>query len=298
MIAAAGVPVAVHAFLDGRDVPPQSAEGQIAELEAALPPGARIATVSGRFYAMDRDKRWERVAAAVAAILRGEGLKAPSAGRGDRGGLCARRDRRVRHADGDRRLCRCAGRRRAVLRQLPRRPGAADPQRAGRSRLRGVLRSACGRASRRCSAWWSTPSAWTADAGDVPVRRHRQHPRRLGRRQRAEAVPPGGDREVPARHLLPERRRRGAGARRDAPHGAEPEGPHLRPRARDGGGRGDASTSSRRSARASTRCRGQLRQPRHGRAHRDPRGGDQGGRGRRPRARRGAGGAGRGSAGR
>jgi 2,3-bisphosphoglycerate-independent phosphoglycerate mutase len=79
VIAAAGVAVAVHAFLDGRDVPPQSAAGQIAELEAALPPLARIATVSGRFYAMDRDKRWERVAAAVAAILRGEGPKAPTA---------------------------------------------------------------------------------------------------------------------------------------------------------------------------------------------------------------------------
>ena len=56
-----GVPVAVHAFLDGRDVPPQTAAAQIADLEAALPAGARIATVSGRFYAMDRDKRWERV---------------------------------------------------------------------------------------------------------------------------------------------------------------------------------------------------------------------------------------------
>jgi 2,3-bisphosphoglycerate-independent phosphoglycerate mutase len=79
VIAAAGVPVAVHAFLDGRDVPPKSAEGQIAALQAALPAGARIATVSGRFYAMDRDKRWERVAQAVAAMLRAEGPRAASA---------------------------------------------------------------------------------------------------------------------------------------------------------------------------------------------------------------------------
>jgi len=79
VVAAAGVPVAVHAFLDGRDVPPKSAAAQIAELEAALPEGARIATVSGRFYAMDRDKRWDRVALAVAAILDGEGLRAASA---------------------------------------------------------------------------------------------------------------------------------------------------------------------------------------------------------------------------
>jgi 2,3-bisphosphoglycerate-independent phosphoglycerate mutase len=79
VIAAAGVPVAVHAFLDGRDVPPKSALGQIAELEAALPEGARIATVGGRFYAMDRDNRWERVGAAVAAILHAEGDRAPTA---------------------------------------------------------------------------------------------------------------------------------------------------------------------------------------------------------------------------
>jgi 2,3-bisphosphoglycerate-independent phosphoglycerate mutase len=79
VLAGAGVPVAVHAFLDGRDVPPKSAEGQIAALEAALPAGARIATVSGRFYAMDRDKRWDRVALAAAAVLRGEGLRAASA---------------------------------------------------------------------------------------------------------------------------------------------------------------------------------------------------------------------------
>jgi 2,3-bisphosphoglycerate-independent phosphoglycerate mutase len=79
VIAAAGVPVAVHAFLDGRDVPPQSAGPQLAALEAALPEGARIATVSGRFYAMDRDKRWDRVEKAVVALVRGEGLGAPTA---------------------------------------------------------------------------------------------------------------------------------------------------------------------------------------------------------------------------
>ena len=78
-IAAEGVPVAVHAFLDGRDVAPKSAGAQIAELEAALPAGARIVTVSGRFYAMDRDKRWDRVEKAAAAILLGAGDRAPSA---------------------------------------------------------------------------------------------------------------------------------------------------------------------------------------------------------------------------
>jgi 2,3-bisphosphoglycerate-independent phosphoglycerate mutase len=76
VITAAGVPVVIHAYLDGRDVPPKSAEAQIAALEAALPAGARIATVSGRFYAMDRDRRWERVTLAVEAMLRGKGLRA------------------------------------------------------------------------------------------------------------------------------------------------------------------------------------------------------------------------------
>ncbi len=79
VIAAAGVRVLVHAFLDGRDVPPKSALGQIAELEEALPDGAAIATVSGRFYAMDRDKRWDRVEAAVSMILHGEGERAETA---------------------------------------------------------------------------------------------------------------------------------------------------------------------------------------------------------------------------
>ncbi|HMQ95119.1 MAG TPA: 2,3-bisphosphoglycerate-independent phosphoglycerate mutase [Amaricoccus sp.] len=79
VIAGAGVPVAVHALLDGRDVPPKSAREQIAALEASLPAGARIASVAGRFYGMDRDKRWDRVALAVAAILRGEGERATSA---------------------------------------------------------------------------------------------------------------------------------------------------------------------------------------------------------------------------
>jgi 2,3-bisphosphoglycerate-independent phosphoglycerate mutase len=60
----------VHAFTDGRDVSPISARGDLAELVAE---GARIATVCGRYYAMDRDQRWERTARALAAITAGEG---------------------------------------------------------------------------------------------------------------------------------------------------------------------------------------------------------------------------------
>ncbi|MEM7614086.1 MAG: 2,3-bisphosphoglycerate-independent phosphoglycerate mutase, partial [Pseudomonadota bacterium] len=73
VIAAAGVPVLLHAITDGRDVAPKSAADQIARLEADLPQGARISTVMGRFYAMDRDNRWERVGQAVETILRAAG---------------------------------------------------------------------------------------------------------------------------------------------------------------------------------------------------------------------------------
>jgi 2,3-bisphosphoglycerate-independent phosphoglycerate mutase len=62
--------IAVHAFLDGRDTPPQSARASLEKLQAkciALG-NARIASVSGRYYAMDRDKRWERVRLAYDAI--------------------------------------------------------------------------------------------------------------------------------------------------------------------------------------------------------------------------------------
>jgi 2,3-bisphosphoglycerate-independent phosphoglycerate mutase len=61
----------IHAFTDGRDVSPHSALHDLAEL-----PTHRIATIAGRYYAMDRDRRWERTDAALAAITEGEGLQA------------------------------------------------------------------------------------------------------------------------------------------------------------------------------------------------------------------------------
>ncbi|TVQ36550.1 MAG: 2,3-bisphosphoglycerate-independent phosphoglycerate mutase [Wenzhouxiangella sp.] len=72
MAAHSGVPgVAVHAFLDGRDTPPRSAEPSIKRLETALAghSSASLASVSGRYYAMDRDQRWERVRRAWDAIV-------------------------------------------------------------------------------------------------------------------------------------------------------------------------------------------------------------------------------------
>ncbi|WP_116085766.1 2,3-bisphosphoglycerate-independent phosphoglycerate mutase [Tropicimonas sp. IMCC34011] len=78
-IAEAGVPVAVHAITDGRDVAPKSADGFIAELENRLPERAYIATVTGRYYAMDRDTRWDRVQKAYDAIVSADGVGAPTA---------------------------------------------------------------------------------------------------------------------------------------------------------------------------------------------------------------------------
>ncbi|ADU27085.1 2,3-bisphosphoglycerate-independent phosphoglycerate mutase [Ethanoligenens harbinense] len=73
--------VYVHAFLDGRDVPPSSAKKYITALENKLSEAGvgKIATLAGRYYAMDRDNRWERVAKAYNAIVSGEGVQAASA---------------------------------------------------------------------------------------------------------------------------------------------------------------------------------------------------------------------------
>ena len=73
--------VYVHAFLDGRDTPPQSAMTFLQPIEDELKKYGlpQIATVSGRYYAMDRDNRWDRVEKAYNALLLGEGEKASSA---------------------------------------------------------------------------------------------------------------------------------------------------------------------------------------------------------------------------
>lgn len=81
-----GVAVAVHVITDGRDVPPSSAQAQVAAFEKALPEGARIVTVSGRYFAMDRDNRWERVEKAYRAMVEGEAGQSKDAA----GGIAAR----------------------------------------------------------------------------------------------------------------------------------------------------------------------------------------------------------------
>ena len=76
--------VYVHCFLDGRDTPPASGKGYVEELEAKMKEleVGKVASVMGRYYAMDRDNRWDRVERAYNALTRGEGGTAVSAAAG------------------------------------------------------------------------------------------------------------------------------------------------------------------------------------------------------------------------
>jgi 2,3-bisphosphoglycerate-independent phosphoglycerate mutase len=75
ILAQSGVPVFVHAFLDGRDTPPKSARGFLEKFTKDIDgiAGVRMATLSGRYYAMDRDKRWDRVQKAYDAMVDASG---------------------------------------------------------------------------------------------------------------------------------------------------------------------------------------------------------------------------------
>jgi len=81
VLAAAGVPVALHLFTDGRDTPPRAAPEYLRAFMAEIAglPGVRIATLTGRYFAMDRDNRWDRVAQAYGALVDGAGATAPDA---------------------------------------------------------------------------------------------------------------------------------------------------------------------------------------------------------------------------
>jgi len=70
------VAVTIHAITDGRDVAPSSADAYVEDLLQKLPEGTRIATVIGRYFAMDRDNRWDRVKTAYEAIVTGKGNRA------------------------------------------------------------------------------------------------------------------------------------------------------------------------------------------------------------------------------
>jgi len=79
MAADAGVTTSLHAITDGRDVAPQSALGYLETAAQSMPDGVGFATLSGRYYALDRDNRWDRVALAFDAIVHGKGVTAATA---------------------------------------------------------------------------------------------------------------------------------------------------------------------------------------------------------------------------
>lgn len=78
-IAGAGIPVVIHALTDGRDVAPKSAVDYMEKLQSHLPVGASTGTVTGRYYAMDRDNRWQRVQQGYDAIINGRGHRSSDA---------------------------------------------------------------------------------------------------------------------------------------------------------------------------------------------------------------------------
>jgi 2,3-bisphosphoglycerate-independent phosphoglycerate mutase len=76
LIAAEDIPVQVHVLTDGRDTPPESAASYVEAFQAMLPDTAQIATVIGRYFAMDRDNRWDRVKLAYDLLTTGQGTPA------------------------------------------------------------------------------------------------------------------------------------------------------------------------------------------------------------------------------
>ncbi len=211
--------VYVHAFLDGRDVPPQSGLGYVERLEGVLGElgTGRIATVMGRYYAMDRDNRWDRVEKAWQAITLGEGAPAASAVDAVRVVVRGRCQRRVRRPVRDRPGASSRWRRAGVL-QLPSGPGPRDHPRLHRRHVRGVrapvrpkLRFVC------LTEYDPTIPAPVAYPKDLPKPRPGRRPRRAG----PAPAPHRRDREVRARDVLLQRRRRDTEGRRDARLGAQ-----------------------------------------------------------------------------
>ena len=142
--------IAIHGFLDGRDSSPTLGAEVVRTLllDMRRIAGARvdIASLTGRYFGMDRDRRWDRTRLAYDAMVHGVGTAGGAPGAGGAGRLSARRDRRVHPAAGAPSRRRPGGhdarRRRGAVLQLPQRPDAADRE---RPRARGLRRVRPGR---------------------------------------------------------------------------------------------------------------------------------------------------------
>ena len=217
-----GVPdVVVHAFTDGRDTSPTGGERlprATSRSGATRPGNARVGTVIGRYFAMDRDKRWDRMQQAYDLLVHGHG-RAPRRRRAARRHApptTRERDRRVHHRDDGRRP------RRAI------RPGDSVIAFNFRpDRMREITRALAdpaftdvdrgGGAGRRALRHADRVRRGLAVPGRLPARRGRAIT--LPQRHRGERRAPAArrrDREVPARDVLLRRRRGGARARASA----------------------------------------------------------------------------------
>ena len=269
-----GVPsVRVHALLDGRDTPPSSALGYMRDLEARLAvahPDARVASVGGRYYAMDRDKRWERTERGYDAIVHAEGFAPrPRRRRSRMATPAARRTSSSPRPSSTARTARCATATRSST-------STSAPTARASSRTR----------SRRPLHGLRPHQPGGSPGADGPARGHdervRGRPARRGgvrarggplarpgvQRGRLAPAPRRRDGEVRARHVLLQRRRREGLARRGADARPVPQGRHVRPAARDER-RGRRQRARRGDRVGALRLhRGELRQPGHGGAHR------------------------------
>ena len=233
----AGVKSVVHAITDGRDTPPQSAAEYLKRFQAALPDGVPVATVIGRYFAMDRDKRWDRVALAYGAMVEAEGARAATPGAAVEAAYAAGKfdefvpasviDDYAGMKDGDAVLCFNfrADRVREILAAL------LDPAFDGFPRKR-VLKFAAAVGMTRYSDALA-PFLGVLFAAGAPA----QHPGRGRRRRRQDPASHGGDREICPCHLLSERWPGNALHRRGPDPGSIPEGRHLRSAAGDVGAR-------------------------------------------------------------
>ena len=235
-------------------------------------PAERVATVCGRYYAMDRDQRWERTDRAFGAIRRGEGRRGRRSRRGCPCELRARRDRRVHRA---------------------RRARRADPgsARATPPIFFNFRPDRARQLSQRLLEAGIDLTTMTRYREDFPFpvafdeQKRAEHARRSPRHARAPAAPRRRDREVRPRDVLLQRRRgAGVGGGDADPRPVAARRPELRPEARDvrGGGRAARLRRDRRRLRV---LRRELRESGHGRAHRLDSRGSRGGRGDRSRAR-------------
>ncbi len=242
--------VYIHAFLDGRDTPPTSGRDFVAKtMEKCRELGVgKIATVMGRYYAMDRDKRWDRLENAYDALVYGEGVQDPdpihAIEESYKNGVtdefvepivC---DKDGMISDND-----------SVI-FFNYRPDRAREITARSSTPRSTASSAS--SSRHLRLQHRVRRDHAERARRLPAHQREKRPWRVSEQDGHDPAAHRGDREVRTCHVLLQRRRRGAVPRRGPRTRRVPEGRDLRPPARDERLRGSRASASSASSPAST----------------------------------------------